>query len=287
MGIERVTFAEAVNDWRLHSMRLVLACAKAQSTHNNQNRIANLLLRDFGPTPVEDIRRPVIELYVARRRKDGISPTTINAELIVLKAILNHAVEVGHLEEAPRIKRLQAPIVEKDLPDPELVKEFVSTLPTQHRLPLLFSMLTGASWHEVERLTWGDVDFRRRVVRIGYTTPKTQARKRELPMSEAVRGLLQVRRLEGAGGSPLELVFPKAGSTRAYVNSHRTRKYGAISPAVMRKVFASMAANEVPEHILQRLLGHAPGSPVTRRHYVRSTKKQQAEVMERVGGMLA
>jgi integrase len=221
---------------------------------------------------------------VADRRKAGIAPSTINAELIVLKAILNHAVEVGHLEEAPRFKRLQAPIVEKDLPDPELVKEFVATLPNQHRLPLLFSLLTGASWHEVERLGWKDVDFRPGVIRIGHTTPKTQARKRELPMSKAARAILHEAHDATGGVGP---VFPKAGSTRAYMNTHRRKKYGAISPAVMRKVFASMAANEVPEHILQRLLGHAPGSPVTRRHYVRSTKKQQAEVMERVGGMLA
>jgi integrase len=284
MGIEKTTFAHAYNDWLFHSGKLVAEGAKAASTQRNQARIGNLLVRDFGPTPVEDIRRPLVELYVARRRSAGISPTTINAELIVLKAILNHAVEIGHLEEAPRIKRLQAPIVEKDLPDPELVKEFVSTLPPQHRLPLLFSMLTGASWHEVERLGWKDVDFRPGVIRIGHTTPKTQARKRELPMSKAARAILHEAHDATGGVGP---VFPKAGSTRAYVNSHRTRKYGAISPAVMRKVFASMAANEVPEHILQRLLGHAPGSPVTRRHYVRSTKKQQAEVMERVGGMLA
>jgi integrase len=282
MGIERTTFAGAVNDWLLHSRALVDAGAKAESTHRNQSRIAALLLEYFGPAPVEDVRRTVIELYAARRRQARISPTTINAELIVLKAILNHAVEVGHLEGAPRFKRLQAPIVEKDLPDPELVKEFVATLPAQHRHPLLFSMLTGASWHEVERLTWDDVDFRAGVVRIAHTTPKTQARRRELPMSKAVRALLHV-----AGETETNLVFPKAGSTRAYMNTHRRKKYGAISPAVMRKVFASTAANEVPEHILQRLLGHAPGSPVTRRHYVRSTKKQQAEVMERVGGMLA
>jgi integrase len=47
-----------------------------------------------------------------------------------------------------------------------------------------------------------------------------------------------------------------------------------ISPKLMRKWFASKVAADQPEHVLQRLLGHAPGSPITRRHYVRSTDEQ-------------
>ena len=47
-----------------------------------------------------------------------------------------------------------------------------------------------------------------------------------------------------------------------------------ITSKLMRKWFASNVAGEQPEHVPQRLLGHAPGSPITRKHYIRSTDDQ-------------
>jgi integrase len=59
--------------------------------------------------------------------------------------------------------------------------------------------------------------------------------------------------------------------------------FDRITPKTMRKWFSSVVASADPEQALQRLLGHSPGSRVTRKHYIRSTPVQLRQAVQRLG----
>jgi integrase len=272
-------FSELADEWRKYSDGLVMLGMKRPGTHKNQSRVLRMLCEEWGATKLSEITKPAVKTFAGKRLAKGLKPTTVNAELRVLSAVLHYAEEQGYIPAAPRVPYLSEPVEEQDLPDPALVQEFVSSLPTFHKLPLLMSLYTGMSWHEVCRLRWCDVGpFSFRIGFNGMQT-KTGNRKRELPITTSVREVLTEARKSRTTHLPDELAFPSAGATRQYLVRQRTRKYGAISPSVMRKVFASMVAETSPEHVLQKLLGHAPGSRITRKHYVRSHKDAMREAM--------
>ena len=261
-------FRDVAERFNRHNAKLVKGRQLAASTADKYTRTANIICRYLGDTPVAEINRVVGQEYAADRVGDGIAASTVNYELQVLRAILSFASELGHIKEPPTIKRMRNPKPEPDLPDMGKVRAYLDRLPDQHREPLLFSMITGVSWYEVERLEWQDVNFKRGTIGIGQRPDfgvKTEHRARVLSMSKPVRQLLK----DAGPSAPTERVFPYAKSTRRYLD----RDNAGFTPNLMRKAFASAAADmALPENHLQRLLGHAPGSVVTRKHYVRSNR---------------
>jgi integrase len=279
-------FSELADEWQRYSEGLVMLAQKRPGTHKNQMKVLRTLREKWDGTRLSEITRPAIKIFAGERAATGLKSTTVNAELRVLSAILHYAEEQGYIPEAPRIPYLSEPMEEKDLPDPALVQEFVNTLPSYHRLPLLMSLYTGMSWHEVCRLRWKDIGPVS--IKIGFDgmQVKTGNRRRELPITPVVRQILNELRAQYPLRSLNDAVFPSAYATRQYLARNRTHKHGAISPSTMRKVFASMVAEASPEHVLQKLLGHAPGSRVTRKHYVRSHKDAMREAMSDVARRL-
>ena len=55
------------------------------------------LSRIFGTTDLCEVHPSVVDEYVVHRRDAGVAARTINGELIVLRAILNHAVQTDRL----------------------------------------------------------------------------------------------------------------------------------------------------------------------------------------------
>ena len=54
-----------------------------------------------------------------------------------------------------------------------------------------------------------------------------------------------------------------------------------ISPQVLRRSFATwQAGRRTPEHVLQKLLGHKPGSRVTGAYYVMAQDPELREAMQ-------
>lgn len=283
IGKKSVTFAQVSADWLAHKKNLAEHGRLAQSTVRSYKKIIATLDETFGAKDIERVHKKDIETFLAKRHK-GRAASTVNLELTILRAILSFAYEEGHIAAVPRVKPVDDPDVEEpELPEISRVLKFIERMPDRVRLPLKFSMLTGCSWHEVERLEKRDLDFARKRIRIGYRDDfgiKTAYRKRELPMTPQVAAVL--REALPRGAPPETRVFPGAHGGRQVVWRNRRPKDSDLSPAVMRKVFASIAANEVPEHVLQRLLGHAPGSRITRKHYLRSRRSEMERAMSTV-----
>lgn len=189
-----------------------------------ESQFANLLER-----PLSDLTAWAIEKYKSTRLKDGISPATVNRDVIRIKALVAKAVEWKFLAENPlkTVKRAkgEADIVVRYLSDAEeralrkalgerekaarirrlsgnawRTERGRDTLPalagySDHLQPMvLLSLNTGLRRGELTSLQWSDVDLKRKVltVRSGYAK---SGKARHVPLNaEAVEVLKQYRK---------------------------------------------------------------------------------------------
>lgn len=266
--------------WLAHRARMAELGLIAWSTYGNQSDIAGRLARGLGPVDLAGLRKSHLELYVGTRQQT-CQPITIAAELNVLRQALNWAVDEGLLAQRPRFPIVSVPNVEKPLPADADYAWYLRTMPPAHGDALQFMLLTGLSPHELARLQPRDCDDNAGEIVIGGRADfavKQPSRRRRVPLNQAAWAIW----IKWTIGLPADrLVFPQPGTLqkamrRHFLHRHNSAPAGAdgLTPKMMRKWFASKVAAEHSEAVLQRLLGHAPGSPITRKHYVRSTDDQ-------------
>lgn len=288
---------QAFDDWTAYRAKMVTLGLVARSTHSNQTAIVLQLDRALGDHELANLRKSHIELWMGERLQT-CSPVTVRGELNVLRQVLRWCQDEGMLATLPRLPKLSVPSVEAALPSDEAFSWVLANVGPPHAAALEFMMLTGLSPHELERVQVQDVDSQSWAgvskIGIGHRPDfavKQPSRRRWIDLNQRA---LTIWREVSAGLGDVQHPFPKVAATqkaiqRAVHGSAITELLynhppGAqhITPKLMRKWFASKVSNDQPEHVLQRLMGHAPGSPITRRHYVRSTDEQQAAAVEGV-----
>jgi integrase len=79
--------------------------SKAKSVRNAECSCGHLL-RVLGNPSVYSLIESDLDHFVLARRKEGVRDKTINGDLIILRAVLNHAVSVGLMPEMPFKVRL-------------------------------------------------------------------------------------------------------------------------------------------------------------------------------------
>lgn len=289
------TVAHALDAWLFYRSKLRELSLVAPSTLANQKAIVRVLSQGLGEHRLEGLRKSHIELWMGARLHSGArSPVTVRGEMNVLRQALNWCVDEGFLTAKPRFPTLSVPATEDALPSDAAFLWVLANVPAHHAGALEFMMLTGLSPHELERVqerdvVWPDDKHPHGVVTLGIGQrddfPVKQAsRRRWVPLNGRALDLwynLATGRPQSATVFPTVAAMQKA--IRRCVNSDPRWAPSAvpagaldITPKLMRKWFASRVAGDHPEHVLQRLMGHAPGSPITRRHYVRSSDEQMA-----------
>ena len=293
---------DALLEWNAYRTKLCGLGLVARSTLDNQIQIAAGLIVRLGDIKLERLRKSDIELWMGERLQT-CAPVTVRGEMNVLRQVVRWAIDEGHLTVAPRFPKLTVANVEASLPGDDAFLWVLANVPPQHAAGLEFMMLTGLSPHELERVQvqdgQGEGGTNRFDLRIGQREDfavKQPSRKRVVPLN----GRTRVLWFEAAAGAIADTLhpFPKVDAMQKAIRRAvdaaalaTNRLVGipappadvaAVTPKAMRKWFASKVAGEQPEHVLQRLMGHAPGSPITRRHYIRSS---DAEVTAAADGV--
>lgn len=257
---------EAILRWLAYRQQLAELGQVAASTLDNQRKIAGIWIEHVGALELGKLRKSHVDIAAAKIAKTR-SPVTLQADVALLAQFLNWCVDETLLESRPRLPTISVPTVELEFPsDDAFVWILQNVTPARNAGALEFMLLTGLAPHELERLEEGDYDSQRGAVAIGYREDfavKTASRRRWVPLNTRALILWQPP-------------FPAVDALEKAVQRARApgMPTGAVdvTPKMMRKWFASkLAGTELPEHVLQKLLGHAPGSKITRRHYVRST----------------
>lgn len=155
----------------------------------------------IGPTkPLSQISASNISDYVARRRGEKakrketlVSPSTINGELRLLRAVLlragshwnarTQAIKWGGLfltESAERRRYLSA----------EEQAKLLAVLRPDFRALVEFCLETGVRFSAAQKLKWSDVDYDAGVVSFRHMKSKRRGETHTLPISHAMRVIL-------------------------------------------------------------------------------------------------
>jgi integrase len=270
-----MTVTEAFEAWLAYRAELVRLGAIAASTLHNHTKIARQWQDEIGRHALTELRKSHIDLATASMRRRR-SPVTLQADVALLAQFLNWCVDERMIAARPRLPSVSVPRTEDELPSDEAYVWLLRHIrPIRHAYALEFMLLTGLSPHEVERARPEDYDFSRQALGIGMRESffvKTASRRRWVPLNKRARWLWQY--------AP----FPSVAATEKAIQRARADGMPAgtqhITPKMMRKWFSSKVAGDVAEHVLQRLLGHAPGSRVTRRHYIRSSAEDAGRAVQ-------
>lgn len=142
-------------------------------------------------TPLRSITNSTVAELVAKRRDEGVSPSTVNRSVVEpLRNIMRRAETVWELQvpridwKRHRLKEPQERVREASTAEEE---KLLALVPVDYRPAIQFALLTGCRRGEIVGLTWPKVSFEAREFRI---TGKGD-RSRTIPMTWEVVALLR------------------------------------------------------------------------------------------------
>ena len=157
--------------------------------------LARLSVARFGPTQVGQ--------YIAQRRAAGVSDSTINREL----AIVRRGMQLGYeadpplVHRPPVIHRLAEDNVRQGFLEQDQYEKLLEELPANLKALLVCGYHTGARKNELRCIQWAQVDFEGRLIRLAAGQTKNK-HPRTLPIYGDMRRWLESQRETCPAGSP-------------------------------------------------------------------------------------
>ncbi|WP_247742824.1 site-specific integrase [Shimia sp. R9_1] len=222
------TVSDACQSWLKTCQRneLERSTMKAYRSHvriHIEPKIGGLLLAELSRGDIRDFMDDLLDGDVSRAQVKKI--------MVSLRAILTEAVErewASHNVAAEvKLKRSsRADGKRVDVPTKAEIRAIIAKAPASHRAMFITAIFTGMRISELRGLTWGAIDFDRRVIQIRQRAdeyceiglPKSRAGTREIPMAPTVFEELWEWKAN-ATESKLDLVFPNSvGKVQNYSN---------------------------------------------------------------------
>ena len=237
----------------------------------------------FGDSYLQDITILDIEKFKASRLKDGVTGSSINRNLALLKKMFNLAIDWGYCESNP-VRRV------KFFSEKDNVKERILSLDeermllaqcSEHLKPIVVMAIhTGMRRGEILNLTWDQVDFDSEMIRV----EKTKSGKiRFIPINSRLQTeLIKLKALSGHS----EYVFlgprydkPLTEIKTAFNGATRRAGIQDLRFHDLRHTFASRLIGEGVDIVtVQSLLGHH--SVVVTQRYTHSNEVQKRKAVE-------
>src|SRR5712692_7830495 len=251
-----ILFADSAAEW----LKTSAAVRCKPSTVEDYERAYTLHLKPvFGTKYLQDVTREQVKRLLAEKLESGLSRSRVMGILNVLDAVLNSAVEDGHLSMNPAarlgrtIRLKKGPLKEIHPLTREELALFLATV--QEHFPALYPLFlllarTGMRLGEVLALKWQDIDFhggfievRRSWRRKRLGTPKS-GKGRRVDMSrqlkETVLTLFETRKEEawrhGLGQVPEWVFCDEGGKLLIEVTVRKYVFYPVLSRSGLRRI---------------------------------------------------
>lgn len=291
--VEKLTLREALEEYLKNQKSLRERTVK-------DYRDVLKILSDWADRPIMGItsekvrsRHRKIKDDVQKRARTSVAKghTVANRTMRILRAIWNHAKDLypdlpdnpvklskGEWYPEPRRDKI---IKASDLPS---FYEATISLPNPvQRDCILLMLFSGLRSAEARGLTWEEVDFEEKVIRLPSIRVKS-GRKLDLPMSNYIYTMLKKRRELGGG----DWVFP-ADSKSGHIEEPKyplrliKDKIGIhISPHDLRRTFITIAEScNIAVYALKGLVNHSMGMDVTA-GYINADAERLREPMQKV-----
>jgi integrase len=234
------------------------------------------LVPRFGDLPICDITRQEIQAYVAHLTRLEYAPRSIDHIHDVLSAVLRTAVKWGHIQDNPA-RGVELPKLRNVRPKWALTtSQAAALLEALSLLPKTMAglaIVSGLRRGELFALRWRDIDQQARLLTVReavydgvFSTPKTEAGMRQIPLSPTALQLLEDWR-RGKTPDAEALVFSTRSGDVLSPNNVLRR---SILPAckrlglpratwlTFRRTYSSWSHDKgIPGKVVAQLMGHA------------------------------
>jgi len=262
------------------------------------------LLARFGDKAISDITRQEIQAYGAHLTQAGYAPRSIDHIHDVLSAILRTAMKWGHLRENPA-RGVDLPKLKRVRPKWALTTgQAASLLGTLSMLPRTMvglAVLSGRRRGELFALRWKDADEQARLLTVReavydgvFSTPKTEADARQIPLSESALRLIAEWKAYVGDVTDALMFSTKAGTPILPNNVLRRFIFPACKRLELprstwltfRRTYSSWSHDRgVPGKVVAQLMGHA-NVDTTLNVYTQVLDRSLREAVDKVGGEL-
>jgi len=263
------------------------------------------LLPAFGEKRLNEITRWDVQMFLSEKLKQSYSTAHVHGMRATLSKILQGALEWDFVEENSargcRVSNRKAVKQHVHL-NPLQVGQLTGALPEPCRSVVLVAVLTGFRIGEILALRWSRVDFLRGIISVEesysgrFGPPKTPSSRRAIPMSAALRQVLQKHRAKSQYTQPEDLVFntergtPLNRSNLLNRDLHPTCRNLNLLPVSwhsFRHAHTTWHKEEgTHPRDAQEILGHSDIN-TTLSVYTHGSFEAQREAMERVASRLA
>jgi integrase len=203
--------------------RSTLKAYRSHAKIHIEPKVGDLLLADLSRSQVRDFMHELMD--------DGVSRALVRKIMVSLRSILSEAVErewVDHnVGVDVKVKRQARALGDdKIIPTKDEIRLIIENAPASHRAMFITAIFTGMRISELRGLTWGNIDFQARVIRVNQRAdeycqigaPKSRAGVRTIPMAPTVFKVLEEWKAL-APDSLLDLAFPNSvGKVQNYSN---------------------------------------------------------------------
>jgi integrase len=258
-------------------------------------RIGAVRVRDVRPVHIENVLVTIV------RDNPALSKRTVQRAKALLSGIFTRAVALGLIDRNPvtevGLPRITTREREMYAYTPDEIEQIVRVLPDPARTLCAIAAYAGLTASELRGLKWSDYDSANRLLyvrrgvwkdTVGET--KTVARRKPVPVIAPLRIQLDAH----ARSAPLrgrdQWMFSSSVGTPVDLGNLVNR---VIRPtlakasltwrgyhAFRRGLATILYSLNVPELLVQRILRHKPGSPVTRTHYIQAPTRDVLDAME-------
>ncbi len=240
---------------------------------------ANRLTEFFGEARALDITGDRVTAYIRSRQEVKAKPATIRYELAVLKRGFTLALRAGRLTQRPYIASIEVRNTRTGFFEEPDFRAVLQHLPEDVAPLVEFLALTGWRVGEALPLTWAQVDFTAKTVRLEPgTTKNEEARTFPFRAFPDLERLLQRQRerttaLEKATGQIIPFVFHRAGVPIRYFKTAWQNACtaagvpGRLVHDLRRTAVRNLERAGVPRSVAMKLTGHKTES-VYRRYAI-------------------
>jgi len=259
----------------------------------------------LGSMSLRDIHRAQIEACLSRLKQNGHATSTLRSVRATFSTVLQSAVERGYVEKNPAHGiRIREADTKKELRfySPAEIRKLLAVLTEPCRTVVSIGVLTGLRIGEILGLRWKRVDLLHCTIEVAETyssgefgSPKTKSSYRVIPISSALRGILENHRASAKSTSPEDPVFQTPKGTPLNAKNLYNRE---LAPACDRIEQPRISWHSF-RHAHATLLGDVGGSPKTAQSllghsdlettfntYTHAIPDSQRSAVERVAGVL-
>lgn len=187
-----------------------------QSAFREYESIVRLhLIPEFDSVRLADITPERVQNWVAATLSRDCAPATARNRAIVLKRVLESAVEYNLIPENP-VESVAFPRLERremSFLTPPQVRQLIEATPPAYRLLIGLAALCGLRVGEIKALEWSDLDTDAMTVSVSksmrngiVSSTKTTSSRSLVPMPESLRPFIEARRSQAGSNT---LVFSK------------------------------------------------------------------------------